>query len=574
EIRANVDKPKHAGLALTNPAGQVIVATAGMPSVLNAVTAYLASGANKDPFMTGPYSGESGLPTISVITPVFGIDDDVNSPALGFLVGIRLLDNEFFDLLNQPGEISLSANNYLVKKSGDMIEYIQNERSLGPNYQPSLDASTPSLAAGFAYENPGKMAEMMNYLGEPVIVSGTKISGSDWVMVRTIGTDEALGGGYARKRNILIISLLVLISLGVLLVLIWRHSISVRLESAMNKQKALAKKHENLSEFMSIVTNSQPTEISAVDEKGNYTFVNLQAAISAGSKPEDMIGKSLAAVLGRAKVRTDEAYCEEVLASHKSKTDTRNIGTDDNPLIYKTDYLPMLIGDDKDIQEKGVLIVKDDITVLEQNRVRREVGLKSLVSTLTMIIGSRDPYSAAHSERVVLVTNMLSKELMVDETTAATAELAGAMMNLGKILVPRELLVKPTNLTVDELTIIRSSMLKSADLVEDIEFEGPVAETLRQIQAHWDGSGQPKNLSGEEILLSARMVSVANAFVGMVSARAHRSGMDMEKAVRILLTDSDTIYDRRPVVALMNYLENKGGTEEWHSFNSPPQELK
>ena len=234
----------------------------------------------------------------------------------------------------------------------------------------------------------------------------------------------------------------------------------------------------------------------------------------------------------------------------------------------------MLIGDDKDIQEKGVLIVKDDITALEQNRIKREVGLKSLVSTLTMIIGSRDPYSAAHSERVVLVTNMLSKELMVDETTAATAELAGAMMNLGKILVPRELLVKPTNLTVDELTIIRSSMLKSADLVEDIEFEGPVAETLRQIQAHWDGSGQPKNLAGEEILLSARMVSVANAFVGMVSARAHRSGMDMEKAVRILLTDSDTIYDRRPVVALMNYLENKGGIKEWHSFNNPPQELK
>ena len=335
EIRANVDKPKHAGLALTNPSGQVIVATAGMPSVLNAVTAYLASGANKDTFMTGPYSGESGLPTISVITPVFGIDDDANSPALGFLVGIRLLDNEFFDLLNQPGEISLSARNYLVKKSGGMIEYIQNSRSLGSNYQPSLDATTSSLAANFAYENPGRMAEMMNYLGEPVIVSGTKIAGSDWVMIRTIGTEEALGGANDRKRNILIISLLIIISLGVLLVLIWRHSISVRLESAMNKQKALAKKHENLSEFMSIVTNSQPTEISAVDEKGNYTFVNLQAAISAGSKPEDMIGKSLAAVLGRAKVRSDEAYCEEVLASHKSKTDTRNIGTDDNPLIYK-----------------------------------------------------------------------------------------------------------------------------------------------------------------------------------------------------------------------------------------------
>ena len=103
-------------------------------------------------------------------------------------------------------------------------------------------------------------------------------------------------------------------------------------------------------------------------------------------------------------------------------------------------------------------------------------------------------------------------------------------------------------------------------MVEGIEFDGPVSDTLRQIQAHWDGSGEPNGLSGEDILLPARIVAVANAFVGMTSARAYRNGLDMSHAIMTLMEKTDQVYDRRPVVALMNYLENKGGFELWQHF--------
>ena len=62
---------------------------------------------------------------------------------------------------------------------------------------------------------------------------------------------------------------------------------------------------------------------------------------------------------------------------------------------------------------------------------------------------------------------------------------------------------------------------------------------------------------------------MANAFVGMSSARAHRAGMDMEKATVLLLNDADRIYDRKPVTALMNYLENKDGLQQWAGFGVP-----
>ena len=572
EIKANIRQQNHAGLALTTPEGQVIVATSGMPEVIRAVTAYLSAGANQEEIMIGPYAGESGLPTIAVITPVFGIDGDENSSALGFLVGIRLLDNSFFELLLQPGEVTSTARNYLITKQNDAIQFIQNRKISDLQYIPDQDASLEQ-GGGLAFLNPGKLLQTIDHEGNNVLMSSVGVAGTDWMLARTINANEALGPVTARKRNILVISILGLISLTVIFTLIWRHGISIRLQKAIAKQKILTEKHEKLSAFMSVVTNSQPTEISAIDKDGNYIFVNLQKALSAGSSPENMIGKTPTAVMGRDRARFDELHCEEVFLQNISISKIRDVGTEENPKTIKTDYVPIMIDEESDPNDTGVLMVREDITAIEQNRIKRELSLKSLVSTLTMIIGSRDPYSKTHAERVVMVTNVLSKELQIDETMSATAELAGAMMNLGKILVPRELLVKPANLTGDELAVIRSSMLKSADLIDNIEFEGPVSETLRQMQAHWDGTGKPNGLAGEDILLSARIVSVANAFVGMTSARAHRDGMEMRKAVQILMGDADKIYDRRPVVALMNYLENKGGIEEWNSFNERPDNL-
>lgn len=573
QIKANIERRHDAGIALTDTQGQIIASTILMPPVLDIARTYISEGLNYETRIIGPYMGEDGLPTVAIIAPILAIDGDLKSKALGFVIGIRLLGDEFFELLKQPGESVLTAKNYLIVKKDGMIHYIQNIRETNTDYQPPISSDTPSLAAEFAYENPGKMGVMINSSGDKVLVSGKMIEGTNWMLVRTIDQSEALSDTIVRKRNILIISFLLIISIAAILVLVWRHGISVRLEKAIRTQKALLKKYENLSEFLSIVTNSQPTEISAIDENGNYTFVNLKAAKSASLQPEDMIGKHPSAIFGRAKVRIDEFHCEKVLADNKIVTEIRNVGPADKPMTVKASYIPLLVSDGKAHQEKGVLIIKDDITEIEQNRLKRELGLKSLVSTLTMIIASRDPYSAAHSQRVVAVTNVISTELKVDETTSATAELAGAMMNLGKILVPREILTKPTNLTKDELITIRSSMLKSADLLQDIEFEGPVAETLRQMQAHWDGSGQPSGLSGEAILLSARIVSVANAFVGMISVRAHRQGMDMKKAIQILMNDTDRIYDRRPVIALMNYLENKDGYRIWADFSEPPADV-
>ena len=120
--------------------------------------------------------------------------------------------------------------------------------------------------------------------------------------------------------------------------------------------------------------------------------------------------------------------------------------------------------------------------------------------------------------------------------------------------------------------MIQDSVLTSAEMVRRIDFDGPVFDTLAQLQEHFDGTGQPNGLKGDDITVTARIAAAANAFVGMVSARAWRSGMDFDKAVDILLQEGNKKFDRAVVVALANVLDNRGGREKWADFGELPEE--
>ena len=112
---------------------------------------------------------------------------------------------------------------------------------------------------------------------------------------------------------------------------------------------------------------------------------------------------------------------------------------------------------------------------------------------------------------------------------------------------------------------VRDSIQASTELLKDVEFDGPVGDTLDQAHERWDGKG-PHGLAGEAILLPARIVAVANAFVALVSARAHRVGLGFDAAIDTLLKETGSAFDRRVVAALISVLDNRGGRADWAEF--------
>ncbi len=108
--------------------------------------------------------------------------------------------------------------------------------------------------------------------------------------------------------------------------------------------------------------------------------------------------------------------------------------------------------------------------------------------------------------------------------------------------------------------MIRHSLDAAAALLENVTFDGPVVETLKEWQERWNGAG-PLGLKGENILLPARIIAVANAFIGMISPRSWRDAMSIEAANKFLLDNSGNYFDQKVVIALIHYVENQNGRE-------------
>ena len=208
-------------------------------------------------------------------------------------------------------------------------------------------------------------------------------------------------------------------------------------------------------------------------------------------------------------------------------------------------------------------MVEEDITAAVMERERRERILHQIVKTMVTFADSRDPDASGHSDRVAAVARWTAEEMKLDEKTVDAVEIAGRLMNLGKLYVPRAILTKCDSLTAKETAIALGGLDRTANLLKDIEFESPVIDMIRQCREHWDGSGRPAGLAGEEINLGARILIVANAFVAMTSPRAYRDDIKFDLALAGVMERAGNTFDRRVVAALVHQLENTGGHELW-----------
>ncbi len=196
---------------------------------------------------------------------------------------------------------------------------------------------------------------------------------------------------------------------------------------------------------------------------------------------------------------------------------------------------------------------------LSRQRGVRLSTLNQLVSTLSSLADARDPHASEHSATVASISSALAQQMGLDSRMRDTTEMAAKLMNVGKANVSRELLTRSTSLEAHELFTIRNSVTASAELLEGIALEGPVAETLRQTQEYMDGTG-PQGLRGQKILASARILAVVNAFVAMVSSRAYRAPMSVDHAIEVLRGDSGSRFDPAVVSALAAYVSRTGAS--------------
>ena len=184
---------------------------------------------------------------------------------------------------------------------------------------------------------------------------------------------------------------------------------------------------------------------------------------------------------------------------------------------------------------------------LEQMVAARTFQLKQaldgIVHAIAATVEIRDPYTAGHQLRVARLAHAIAKEMELSEFKAEGIRIAGTVHDLGKISVPAEILSRPGRLTEAEFSIIKTHSQTGYNILKDIEFPWPIAQIVLQHHERMDGSGYPQGLSGEGILLEARILAVADVVEAMASHRPYRPSLGLDRALEEIRGNKGTLYD-------------------------------
>ncbi|MDD2769767.1 MAG: response regulator [Methylococcus sp.] len=193
-------------------------------------------------------------------------------------------------------------------------------------------------------------------------------------------------------------------------------------------------------------------------------------------------------------------------------------------------------------------------------RVSEKKLRASLLDSITAIAATvemRDPYTAGHQRRVGHLASAIAKELQRPESEVEGLYLACTVHDIGKIRIPAEILSKPGQLGDLEYSIIKEHPEIGHEILKSIDFPWPIARIVLQHHERLNGTGYPQGLQGEEILLEARILAVADVVEAMLSHRPYRAALGIEAALEEIARHRDTLYDAAAVDACLKLFRER-----------------
>jgi response regulator RpfG family c-di-GMP phosphodiesterase len=205
-------------------------------------------------------------------------------------------------------------------------------------------------------------------------------------------------------------------------------------------------------------------------------------------------------------------------------------------------------------------MVEERTRSLLASEAKLKTSLIESISAIAATVEMRDPYTAGHQQRVAKITRAIAVELGLPEQQIEGLYLASVVHDVGKVMVPAEILSKPGKLTELEFSLIKQHSEAGYEILKEVDFPWPIAQFVLQHHEHLDGSGYPAGLKGEEILLEARILSVADVIEAMASHRPYRAGFGIEVALEEVSSKRDIFYDRAVVDAALRLFREKNFT--------------
>jgi len=306
---------------------------------------------------------------------------------------------------------------------------------------------------------------------------------------------------------------------------------------SINNARIYEKLQEREKRFR-ILTESAPDIIFTLDTEGIFTYVNPVWEKILGHKQEEVVGKyftefvqehdshSVVEILRN--LREHKETQMDILLTLMSRSGVeRNFSFNCAPNIAENGHVDSLVGIFTDVTD-----LRRSEVELKKSYEKLEMALSGTISVISLIVESRDPYTAGHQWRVADLASAIAREMGLHEDRVKMIHMAGLIHDIGKINVPAEILSRPGALNAIEFSLIKTHPETGYGILNKVDFPAPIAQIVYQHHEKMDGSGYPLMISGDQIILEARIITVADVVEAMASHRPYRPALGIEKGVK------------------------------------------
>jgi len=194
----------------------------------------------------------------------------------------------------------------------------------------------------------------------------------------------------------------------------------------------------------------------------------------------------------------------------------------------------------------------------QQSAERMKRVLLQTVKAVSLTLEMRDPYTAGHQRRVAQLASAIGERLGLPPDQLEGLHTGALIHDLGKINVPSDFLSRPGKLSDAAFGVIKSHPDVGAEIVEGIDFPWPISVMIRQHHERLDGSGYPGGLRGDQIILEARILAVADVVEAISSHRPYRPSLGLDAALREIQDRAGSAYDPAVVEACLAVIRDNG----------------
>ena len=323
------------------------------------------------------------------------------------------------------------------------------------------------------------------------------------------------------------------------------------------------------------IIESSPDATLVIDKNGKILHWNRVMVEMTGYAAEDMVGKGnyehgWVLYNGERRPMLVDMIVDPSLKISHLYTHFRQEGDiliTDNNLAYLKGKQKIMWGRAAPLYDRtgkvvGAIETIRDITdrwkqeeALKNSHAQLKVLLNSTVHALAITTEKRDHYTAGHQQRVTEIACAIGKKLNLSAETVENIRIAATLHDIGKLFVPMDVLSNSGELREVEKLFLMTHSEAGFEIIKDIPFSGPVAKIIRQHHERMDGSGYPQGLKGDEILIEARILAVADTLEAMASHRPYRPALGIGKALKEIQKYAGILYDEAVVQACVELIK-------------------